>query len=368
MSELARPARRRATRRRRPGRRSSPLASGHPTCPREDVRQLQRARPREAGDAEDLARPGLEVDPAQPLAVRSRAPRASRAGRPGRRRSARKSGSTSSPTISAGERARVEAVDVVGAHPPPAAQDGDPVGELRRSRPSGARRRGRSCPACAPRRRPRRGARPRRGGARPWARRARARRRPPSPAAPRRSRRRSAATGVAAASGPVDVEVDVERREDPTGLGLLLTPQHPAAEAAGEAAVEREVVLGAELEDQAEVLVDEAQAVRHRPGRPRRGRRRARRGRPGRPSGTPASSLISVDLPEPFWPMRACISPRRDVERDVVERPGPGNVFERSSDPQHRPPGGVGRDIGVRAGAGNPPAERRPRPSPSVVR
>ena len=70
----------------------------------------------------------------------------------------------------------------------------------------------------------------------------------------------------------VDVEVDVERREHPTGLGLLLAPEHPATEAAGEAAVQGQVVLGAELEDQAEVLVDEAQPVGDRPGRPRTGR------------------------------------------------------------------------------------------------
>ena len=61
----------------------------------------------------------------------------------------------------------------------------------------------------------------------------------------------------------VDVEVDVERREHPVRLRLLMAPEHPTRATAGEAAVEGEVVQGAQLEDQAEVLVHEPQAVGH---------------------------------------------------------------------------------------------------------
>ncbi len=61
---------------------------------------------------------------------------------------------------------------------------------------------------------------------------------------------------------PVDVQVDVEALEDPMGQLLLLAPADAAAGAAGEAAAQREVVHGVELEDEAEVLVDEVQARR----------------------------------------------------------------------------------------------------------
>ena len=88
----------------------------------------------------------------------------------------------------------------------------------------------------------------------------------------------------------VDVEVDVERREHAAGLGLLLAPQHPAAEAAREAAVQREVVLGAELEDQAEVLVHEAQAVRHGPADLEGDTVHLGVRAPGLPSGTPQAA------------------------------------------------------------------------------
>ena len=60
----------------------------------------------------------------------------------------------------------------------------------------------------------------------------------------------------------VDVEVDAEAGEDAAGLALLLAPADAAQRAAGEAAVQREVVHGVELEDEPEVLVDEAQPVR----------------------------------------------------------------------------------------------------------
>ena len=61
----------------------------------------------------------------------------------------------------------------------------------------------------------------------------------------------------------VDVEVDAEAREHAAGLLLLFAPAHAAHRSAGEAAVQREVVHGVELEHEAEVLVDEAQPVGH---------------------------------------------------------------------------------------------------------
>ena len=62
----------------------------------------------------------------------------------------------------------------------------------------------------------------------------------------------------------VDVEIDAEAREHAMGLLLLLAPAHAAHRSASEAAVQREVVHGVELEHEAEVLMDEAQAVGHR--------------------------------------------------------------------------------------------------------
>ena len=62
----------------------------------------------------------------------------------------------------------------------------------------------------------------------------------------------------------VDVEIDAEAREHAMGLLLLLAPAHAAHRSASEAAVQREVVHGVELEHEAEVLVDEAQPVGHR--------------------------------------------------------------------------------------------------------
>ena len=91
---------------------------------REDVRQLERAGAGQARDAEDLARAGLEVDAAQPLAVDPASLRASRAGRPGRR--------TLGPEVG---------VDVVADH-----RAGErPASRARRRRrcPPGARRAGR---------------------------------------------------------------------------------------------------------------------------------------------------------------------------------------------------------------------------------
>ena len=61
----------------------------------------------------------------------------------------------------------------------------------------------------------------------------------------------------------VDVEIDAEAREHAVGLALLLAPAHAAGRSASEAAMQREVVHGVELEHEAEVLMDEAQAAGH---------------------------------------------------------------------------------------------------------
>ena len=59
----------------------------------------------------------------------------------------------------------------------------------------------------------------------------------------------------------VDVEIDAEAGEDAVGLLRLLAPAHAAHRPVREAPVQREVVHRVELEDEAEVLVDEAQPV-----------------------------------------------------------------------------------------------------------
>ena len=45
---------------------------------------------------------------------------------------------------------------------------------------------------------------------------------------------------------------------------------------------------------------------------------------------------MSVDLPDPFWPRRAWISPASTVEVDAVERPLPGEGLGQAEDLQHR--------------------------------
>ena len=57
-----------------------------------------------------------------------------------------------------------------------------------------------------------------------------------------------------------DVEVDGERREEPASQSGLLAPPDAPEAGAGEAAVQGQVVDRVQLEDQAQVLVDEAQA------------------------------------------------------------------------------------------------------------
>jgi hypothetical protein len=61
----------------------------------------------------------------------------------------------------------------------------------------------------------------------------------------------------------MDIDVDPEPRQQLARHLLLLAPQDATAEPSGESAVEGEVVLRAELEHEAQVLMDEAQAVGH---------------------------------------------------------------------------------------------------------
>jgi hypothetical protein len=61
----------------------------------------------------------------------------------------------------------------------------------------------------------------------------------------------------------MDVDVDAEALQQLARHLLLLAPEDPTPEPLGEAAVEGEVVLRAELEHEAEVLMHEAQAIGH---------------------------------------------------------------------------------------------------------
>jgi hypothetical protein len=56
----------------------------------------------------------------------------------------------------------------------------------------------------------------------------------------------------------------VRSTEDVVGLRLLLAPEHPPHRSTREPAAQREVIHRVELEDEPQVLVDEAQAVGHR--------------------------------------------------------------------------------------------------------
>ena len=142
-------------------------------------------------------------------------------------------------------------------------------------------------------------------------------------------------TGCRGGQWSVDVEVDVERREHPSGLGLLLTPQDPPAEAASEPAVECEVVLGAQLEDQAEVLVDEAQAVRHGPAHLEGDALELGVGaRVGRVIGR--EQLDERRLARAVLAHERVHLTRRDVELDVIQRPRPGEGLRQVADAQHR--------------------------------
>ena len=176
-----------STRRTARGRRMR-AADGVPRAAGDHVRQLEHAGAGEAGDAEDLAAVDVEVDAAQPAAVRRRAPRA-RPARRGAPRPARGSPGRR-PRRPSGSRARAASMSATGMRRDhaAAAQHGHAVGQLedlveavRDVEHARARARGPRGPS-------RTGARPRRAAGPPSARRARARRcRPASPAAPRRS-------------------------------------------------------------------------------------------------------------------------------------------------------------------------------------
>ena len=58
----------------------------------------------------------------------------------------------------------------------------------------------------------------------------------------------------------VDVEIDGERCHQSARCSLLLSPLHSPEASTGEAATQRKVVDGVQLEDEPEVLVHEAQA------------------------------------------------------------------------------------------------------------
>ena len=97
--------------------------------------------------------------------------------------------------------------------------------------------------------------------------------------------------------GHGDVERRVELAQQLTRVLGLVAP--PGRERGPEAVAppEIEVLDGRELRDQSEVLVDDVRRAAHV--------QRA----PGSGSWTPARIFTSVDLPEPFWPTRATISP-----------------------------------------------------------
>ncbi len=131
----------------------------------------------------------------------------------------------------------------------------------------------------------------------------------------------------------VDVEVDVERGEDPAGLLLLLAPQHAAAEAAGEAAAQGQVVLGAELEDQPEVLVDEAQAVRDGLADLELGTvHLGNRAGIGRVVG--GEELDQRRLARAVLAHQGVDLAAGDLDADIVERPGAGERLREALDPQ----------------------------------
>ena len=328
------------------GRRISPLRVVVGLA-REHVRQLERAGSRQARDAEDLPGARLEVDPAQPLAVDPAS-----LDRHGLVDLVDHAGPEVGVDVVAdhlaGQGPRVEGVDVVGADPATATQDGDPVGDREDLVHPVRDVEDAHAPAAhlgdhleepldlLVRQHGRRLVEDQHATALPALECGRDRHDGPL----HRGRGGQRA---------VDVEVDVERREHPTGLDLLLLPEDPAAEAASEAAVEREVVLGAQLEDQAEVLVDEAQPVGHGPahlegdtvqlGVGVRVCRVVRR-----------EHLDERRLARAVLAHQGVDLARRDVDRDVVQRPRPGEGLREVPDLKHRARRGIG--VGIRTGSG----------------
>ena len=340
------------------------------TSPASDVRQLQRAGAREPGDAEDLARPGLEVDARAATAADAAGLEHAGCVGPGRRRPPGSRGRCrrrpSAPPALRGS----SLADVAGVDPAPAAQDGDPVGELEDLvhpvRDVEHARAG----AGAPRR-----TTSKRRSTSSWGSTAvgssstSTRRRPPSPAARRRSRPRSAGP-ASPRPGAVDVEIDVEpAARHPAGLDLLLAPQDPAA-------------AGPRAKPPCRARLSCALSSRIRPrswwtkrspsgtrpaGRASKARRRARRRRPGRLVVAPRA-LDQRRLARAVLAHERVDLAGRDVQRDVVQRPRAGEGLRETADVQNRPAGGVERGSRGPCRCGDPPAERRPRRSPSVLR
>ena len=228
----------------------------------DDVGQLEHARAGEPGEPEDLPLVDVEVDAAQPLAGDlAHLEHHRRLRLRGDRRTVVRVDVLAH--HQARERTRVQRGDVVRAHEPAAAQDRHPVGELedlvhpvrdvedRRPRLAhlpddgeqtldlvvGKHRRGL------------------------------VEHQQPSAAVPalecggdrddRALHRRRRGQRL------MDVNVDGEALQQLARHSLLLAPQDPTTEPLGEASMEGEVVLSAELEHEAEVLMDEAQALGH---------------------------------------------------------------------------------------------------------
>jgi hypothetical protein len=126
----------------------------------------------------------------------------------------------------------------------------------------------------------------------------------------------------------VDVELDAEALEQAVGLLFLLAPADASGGAADEAAAERQVVHRVELVHEAEVLMDEAQGLRHVVAD--RERLAAELGVGARVGVVVAARvLIRVDLPEPFWPISAWTSPGATSSDASISARVPGKVLDR---------------------------------------
>ena len=121
----------------------------------------------------------------------------------------------------------------------------------------------------------------------------------------------------------VHVDVDVHVGEGGAGLAGLGPPADLPEAAGAVAAAERQVVDDTEAGDQAEILVDEPETeLVPGAGDPERsGSPPTVTAAPGSAACTPASTLMRVDLPDPFWPTRAWIWPAPHVEVDACQCP-----------------------------------------------
>ena len=102
---------------------------------------------------------------------------------------------------------------------------------------------------------------------------------------------------------------------------------------------EEDVLRHDEVVDEVELLVDGGDAGLHR------GLRVGERDRLAEPltspaSGwcTPESTLMSVDLPAPFWPSRQCTSPARTSSSTPSSARTPGERLDHVGEPQHGSP------------------------------